>query len=249
MTDLNFAPGLRENQFAYDNDYYVEPSNGTGLFFSEEAFPYVMRGGKNQDESELRICTTAVQFRNRALSVAKLKELLNICSIPILVDVRKRSYLIGKGFISEYKYTYPSTYTYRLLFVACSSSKVVTDMKDIKFFIDRKLYSEENKAFHGIIKEILQPFVGDVIICNDVLSYIGTKINIPQGGSIATSKLYTDSLVRATFTEIIKKKEQKKPVVVVTSVEDTVSDENPWEDEEEFEEYEDDGGYDEDEAL
>jgi hypothetical protein len=211
MTTLTFADELVENKFVSANSYVYGPTGFYGLCFDEASknYPYIMKSGMFIDTFELKYSSFPYQLRNRVLSTAKLKEIMDSAKMPLIIHVRSKAYLIGKGFLS----TYDSKGNYELLFLACvSGSKKHLSMEDVKFFVSKKVYTEEHKAFSSIVKGFVSDHKGDVVTCSEVTDYVGEKISFPLRESLVNMTKYKEALVKATIKEGLNITEDPKPV-------------------------------------
>jgi hypothetical protein len=110
-------------------------------------------------------------------------------------------------------------------------------MHDIKFFVDKAVYLEENKPIQTAVKDLIGAHVGDVTICNNILDYVGERLTMPRGGSIASRKKYEEAVVRTAIDGILKSHSSNSTPLVVETPEGSVpmydiihdsTEINPW---------------------
>jgi hypothetical protein len=213
MTDLTFADRLVVDQFSYHNEYIYTELRDYGLYFDEtsDTYPYIMTSNLS-NKKDLQYSSYANQLGLRVLNLKKLKDILNSAQIPIICSVRHVQYLIGKGFLSTYDATEGK---HDPLIVACvNKRKSITGIVDVRIYISRKINQEIHKAFHPIVKDLTAEHQGDIIICNNILEFIGERIEIPRGGSLTQRKEYEKALIEACFREAweVQVKETKTKV-------------------------------------
>lgn len=202
MTTLDFKESLIENPFSYANNYiyFSEHMRGCGLYFDPKSpnYPYIFRSNM-MVSTELRYSIYNYQLRGRLLNTKKIKEVLNGPKVPLWFSIKGKAYLIGKGFLAESDMRQGAG---RLLFVACvDGTKHISSMSQVKFFISKEVYTEQNKVIQTAIKDLVGAHDGDIIMCNDILDYIGEKLALPKGGSLAEMNQYKDAVVEAALRE------------------------------------------------
>lgn len=204
MTGLNFGDALVENAFSNNNEYNYYVLQPFGLYFdtNSENYPYILRGGLS-DTVELGYANAENQLRGRLLNTKKIKEIMDTSKLPIIIRMKDRLYLIGKGFLSTFDSIRKDG---TLLFVACvDNRKQSVSMEDIRFFVSKKVYAEEHKPFHSAIKDFTSTHPGDVVFCNNILNYISEKITMPRGGSVSRRLAHRDAVVKAAIETVFVK--------------------------------------------
>lgn len=216
MTTLQFKDALTENAFSYSNGFYYSDLRSLGLYFVKKSdnYPYILKGAE-YDDFEMQFSSYSNQLRGRMLNTKKIKEIMDSSRLPLLFKIKMRPYLIGKGFLSTYD---PITGEVKLLFIACvDDRKGTTSIEQVKFFVCKDIYTDEHKALQPTIKDLIDSHPGDVVMCNKILDYIGEKISIPRGGTIAERKSYADAVVRAALLSGL-----------TTNNKDSLSTQIPW---------------------
>lgn len=209
MTNFEFADALTIDTFPTHNDYYYGSliESEMKFFKDSENLPYIIKalGGKS---SKLTIVYSEYlgQFRGRALTTKKIKEIMNTSRYPLAIKLKDNYYNIGKGFLSR-KNRLGRIIDSELLFVACVDDRksIHNDMSEVKFFISRKVYLEENKPILPAIKDFMNAHTGDVIITNDIRRYVGDTIKTPVGGTLAQQKKYKEAVVLECLGDVLKK--------------------------------------------
>jgi len=221
MTTLDFKDKLTENTFSYGNDFVYDENTkkSFSLYFSRDSinYPYILKGGQSNEE-ELEVSIYSYQLRSRVLNTKKIKEIMDSSRLPLLFNIKRRNYLLGKGFLAEYIHGEEIN---KILFVACvDGSKSVSSMEQVKFFVSKDIYTDEHKALQPAIKDFIGAHPGDVIICKNVLDYVGEKIVFPRGVLISELITYKDAIVRAT---VEREFDLEAPLVVDATFQDTTA--------------------------
>lgn len=199
MTTLNFADGLVENTFSFGNIFTYDEKSPYGLCFAKDSknYPFILKGGKS-DDFILEYMSYPNQLRGRLLNTKKIKEVMDVAKIPLYFRIKHRSYLIGKGFLS----TYDDSGNHKLLFIACvDGTKNITSIDQVKFYVSKDIYLEFYKAVQPAIKDIIAGHTGDIIMCKNILDYIGEKIELPKGVSLPKLNEYKEAVVRTCLTQ------------------------------------------------
>lgn len=202
MTTLDFKDELTENPFSYGNVFmYTGERKSFNLYFSSNSdnYPFILKSGLLEN-NELQY-TIGGQLRNRILNTKKIKEVIDSARIPLYFRIKDNSYLMGKGFLARYNMY---SETYQLLFVACiDDSRATTSIEQVKFFVSRELHTDLHKALQPAIKDFVNGHPGDVVLCNNILDYIGDRFSMPRGGTIDSHIKYQRAVVRATLAQVL----------------------------------------------
>lgn len=219
MTTLNFKDELTEDPFSISNGFYYSELQSFGLYFQEDSknYPYILKG-EISDKVDLQYSDNPNQLRRRLLNTKKIKEVMDSARVPIRVILKGKWYYLGKGFLASSR-----AETKELLFIACvDANKQYLTMEDVNFFVSKKIYEDEHKPLQPAIKDLIGAHPGDVTVCNNILDYVGERITMPQGGTIASRKRYQDALVRATIMQIVPQV-ATAPIITATAGEFEVS--------------------------
>lgn len=224
MTTLDFADGLIENQFSFHNMYSYYEKYSYGLHFCKDSqnYPFIMKGGMS-DDFELEYVPFTNQLRGRLLNTKRLKEVMNNARIPLYFVIKQISYLIGKGFLS----TFDPAGNHRPLFMACvDGMKNISSIQQVKFYVSKELYGDSYKAVQPAIKDIVEAHSGDVIMCNNILDYLGERLTFPRGGSLSGLNKYKQAVIRTCLTQDFVENLANEPLTVESN-HGTVSIESP----------------------
>ena len=198
MTDLNFEESLTVSKFSNNNHYHLGYPKSTGLrFFKDtENLPFIMCSPYQSNHTELQYSDSATQFRNRLLNTAKIKDVMNSSPLPLIVKIKGVQYLIGKGFLAQVAFN-EFEVNMNLLFVACinSSKRHGYEMKDVRFFISRAIYTETYKPVSTAVRDIIENHIGDVIFTSDIQNKIGDVIPFQRGGTLVSRNDYKKAIV------------------------------------------------------
>lgn len=220
MTTLEFKDRLTEHPFSYSNDFYYfdESYRSSGLYFDRTSanYPYILKGGKS-DTTELQYCFYTPQLRGRILTIKRIKEVMDSARIPLLFSIKAKWYLLGKGFMAHHS---PDGEN-KILFIACvDGMKTISSIDQVKFYVSKDIYKDCYKSIQPAIKDLIANHTGDVIICNNILDYIGEKISLPLGVSLSSMNRYKEAVVR---TSLVHAYFLKDAPLVVESNRGTVS--------------------------
>src|ERR1051326_1126007 len=127
MRTLEFYDKLTLNKFARNNDYSYSDKAALNIYFEESSneLPFIMRaldskGNKIHDNNILQYSSYTRQLRGRVLSSAKIAEVLDSAKMPLYFHIGTKNYLIGKGFLAEYK----KNGNIEILFIATAKKEV-----------------------------------------------------------------------------------------------------------------------------
>jgi len=199
MTTLDFSEGLVENTFSFGNNFLYGEKRPYGLYFCKESqnYPFILKGGLS-DESELEYTWYTYQLRGRLLNTKKLKEVMNSAKIPLYFVIKQIPYLIGKGFLS----TFDEAGNHQPLFMACvDGMKTISSIKQVKFYVSKVVYEDRHKAVQTAVKDIVAAHTGDVIMCNNILDYLGERLTFPRGGSLSELNKYKQAVIRTCLMQ------------------------------------------------
>lgn len=201
MTDLNFYDSLVSNRFSSHNTYRYANITDTNLRFFKGSpnYPYIMYSGWHDDDTILSFSNFLPQLRNRLLNISKIKEIMNTAHMPLIISIRNKLYLIGKGFMAHAVNKDEIVDSLKLLFVATATSIRIRDIAEVKFFVSRDIYKEDYKSVAPAIKDLIASHPGDVILTNNIEQRIGDKIPFPTGGTLEKRQKYK----RAVMVECI----------------------------------------------
>src|SRR5262245_5792000 len=121
MTDLNFSDALHKNPFIRSNYYYYDQVIETKLkfFVGTENLPYIMSNGYHSGRMILNISTYNNQLEGRLLNITRLKEVMDSARIPLLLNIKQKDYLVGKGFLAHVTNKEQIGEAFKVLFAAC----------------------------------------------------------------------------------------------------------------------------------
>lgn len=206
MTNFEFGDRLEIDPFPTYNDYiyYDLAADDTRFYTDSENLPYIVKGFTDAHKALNKMVYSKyqTQFRGKILTTKKIKEVMNSARYPIRVVLKGFSYFMGKGFLArhliENKYEY--------LFVACvnGAKSVYKDISEVKFFISRNIYLEENKPILPAVKDFMNAHRGDIVITNNIHSYVGEVIKIPPGGTLDQQKKYKKAVVIECLKDVLK---------------------------------------------
>lgn len=221
MTTLDFADGLVENQFTFGNTYTYSDKRSYGMYFSKESqnYPFIMKGGMS-DDFELEYILNTNQLRGRLLNTKKLKEVMNSAKIPLYFVIKHVSYLVGKGFLSAFD---PAG-NHQPLFIACADGmKNITSIQQVKFYVSKIVYEDRHKAVQTAIKDLVAGHTGDVIMCNNILDYLGERLTLPRRCSLSELNKYEQAVIRTCLIENFMIENPANEPLVVESNHGTIS--------------------------
>lgn len=201
MISLEFKDSLTNNTFRYSNTFNYRDLTSLGLFHRKGSIemPYIM---KNAAHADGLVYSNAPQFGGRVMSTAKLKEVADSAKVPLKFRLALRDYIIGKGFIGHLLSKGRCDY----LFVACiEAEKKITDMKQVKYYVSRKVYLDEHKKILPVVKDFMLLHGGDVVISSDIKKYIVNKLTLPTFTTLSKRKEYANKLVTKCLQDIKKK--------------------------------------------
>lgn len=207
MTNLKFRDSLVEDTFIADNDYiYASLTPGKIRFCTDsENYPVILQGSSTAtNKITISYAYYHNQFNSRVLTAKKIKEVMDSSRYPIMIKLREKTYFIGKGYMG-YKNNLFDRSEPEPLFVACinGKNKYTNDLKQVKFFVNRKVFNEDYKPMHPVVKDFINYHVGDVIITDEMEKYIGETIKLPVGGDLATQKKYRDAVVMECLDDLM----------------------------------------------
>lgn len=190
MTNLLFQEYLSVNTFSSSNGYNFTNMTDTNLRFyrDSENLPFIMTSAWQSDPTVLRYSANTYQLRNRLLSTAKIKEVLDTSPVPLMISIKNKWYMMGKGFLAHVTNIMEFGESIKLLFVACIdpvSRKKGFDIADVRFFFSRDMYNDDYKTLLPALKDIMLGHPGDVILSSKLNDRIGDRIVFPTGGTLS----------------------------------------------------------------
>lgn len=206
MTNFEFADCLRDDPFVDENEYkYSNVWTGETKFCSNsENYPFIFKGQPQRtDPFSMIYCQSLDQLGSRLLTVKKIKEVMNSSRYPIIFRIKGIHYYIGKGYLST---LHSLAAEPRILFIACiNGSTTPTNLSQVKFFVNRIIFNDDTyKPILPAVKDFMNNHIGDVILTNDISKYVGEKINIPDGLTIAQREKYTKHIVVECLADTFK---------------------------------------------
>lgn len=213
MKTLDFSDGLVENVFTFGNTYAYGEKRSYGLYFSKDSqnYPFVLKGGVSND-FELEYSWNTHQLRGRLLSTKKLKEVMNTAKIPLYFVIKNVAYLIGKGFLS----TYDVCGNHQPLFIACvDGTKTISSIEQVKFYVSKMVYEDRYKAVQPAIKDLVVEHSGDVVMCKNILDYMGERLSFPRRCSLSELNNYKQAVVRTCLMQgFVRGNPEMEPFVI-----------------------------------
>lgn len=211
---LDFRDELVNNRWSWGNNFVYGNAVSSGIMYPKDypEAPFILKSGFSWHPAESGVVemkfADAQQLNGRALTTARIKEVLDGPRMPLRFSVGALLYLIGKGFLAKYN----DAGNIEVLFLAIAPKDRVLSMSEVKFYVSRSLYLPEHKKFHNAMKDILSLHTGETILTNNIGKYVGCAINIPNFTSISQKKKFVSDLVIKCLEESYK---DFKPVGMV----------------------------------
>jgi hypothetical protein len=198
MYTLDFRDGLIAHPFSFNNSYTYDDRELLGFRLNKEWDQelYITRAmlgtTRIHDEDHLTYSKYDNQLMGRTITALKLREILDSAKMPILIkSTEGAKYLIGKGFLARYH----SRRRIRILLAACVFKGVrITNISQVKYYVGRDLYMDENKKVATAVSDMLDAHTGDVITTQDPMTYIGKTSPLIAVGSLREKKEMIDKI-------------------------------------------------------
>ncbi len=210
MLTLEYKAGLTENPFAGGNNFLYGSMCRTGIFYTdkEDEWPYMLIGvGKTTHPDGEILYSEDVQFNNRHLTPAKVKEILDSAKAPVKIfSTSGITYLIGKGFLGYFQ----EQDIKMLLLAVCDRTKKVTSMDQVKLIVSKEAHLPEHKRVSAIVRDITSIHIGDVLMTNSIEKYVGHKIAFPIFKTISEKKEFEEKVIKHCISTL--QSELRKPL-------------------------------------
>lgn len=198
MQTLDFRDGLVNSLFSFNNNYEYGDRQLLGFRINKEWDQelYITRAmmgtTRVHPEDHLTYSTYENQLLGRVITAIKLREILDSARMPIIIkNSEGAKYLIGKGFLARYH----NKRRIKILLAACVFKGVrVTNISQVKYYVGRDLYMDEHKKVAAAVSDMLDEHKGDVVITNDIMTYVGKPVPIIAVGSLREKKEMLDRI-------------------------------------------------------
>jgi hypothetical protein len=197
--DYYFKAGenLLELPLRFSNSINERPFMTSYVFDEYEASSFLHNGRINVSERN--------PFSGRMVNTVKFSEILEKSPALIKVTLGAHHCFVGKYCIirTDNHFTY-DTEICRILFMATyDKTKRVSSGSDLKVYIDRVLYEDENyKRILSIIKPIVKDHKGDSLIVRDIGEYLLYRFSIPALKTIKDRLKFNENIKELFYMDI-----------------------------------------------
>lgn len=213
MKTFIFQDALITNTFTGNNSYAFGNIVETNVCFNgHDGYElFIGKGG---------ICTggikvgLSVQFGDRALTNAKIEEILDSAKVPIRLSIKNTLYYIGKGIILVNEANANGTTGYRVLFAAAVPKDTSNGLSrgHVRFYIDKAAVKDEKFAgVRTVIKEVINGHIGEILYTENMKKYFPKFQFIPGDFRTITQVTeFKEELIRKSLAGVSQELKQKQ---------------------------------------
>lgn len=204
MLTLEFRNALVNHPFSAGNVYRYTPFEQMNLRFRNDIgeVPFITTaiiGGRAVHASDRLIyCTDEQQFRGRLISRARLEEVMDSAHIPIILKMRSKRYLAGKGFLAHMD----GSRIIPLLVACIREGERIDHIHQVKLYISRRVYADGHELIKPMIENMRLTHQGDVLLTGNLDSYLIRKLPLTNIGSLRERAKVLDAVYDMTVAKM-----------------------------------------------